>query len=85
MKNIETIENDLLIGTDVIYYPIKGDHSKFTITKIRSEPWECGDSILIKVNGIAGGVDVDHLSRCYVGLDLANGHDYSVKVDMHHV
>lgn len=48
------------IGTKVKYYPIKAIN-RFKETTIKSEPWEVGGSIVLKVEGVRGGVDIEHL------------------------
>jgi len=48
------------IGTKVKYYPIKGRDS-FKETEITSEPWEICGVTCCRVEGVRGGVDVEHL------------------------
>ena len=48
------------IGTEVKYYPISFS-SSFKETTIKSEPWEVGGSIVLRVEGVRGGVDIENL------------------------
>ena len=49
------------IGTPVRYFPIKGQ-PECRHTKTRSEAWALGHgAIVVKVEGQAGGVSIDHL------------------------
>ncbi len=49
------------IGQKVWYYPIRGESKRYA-TAVRSEPWALGHgAMVVKVNGIAGGVSVLHL------------------------
>ena len=50
------------VGTKVKYYSIAGD-TEFLETEVRSEPWDLCGTVVVKVNGIAGGVSVNHLER----------------------
>ena len=50
------------VGTPVIYHAVMGFSSKLE-TVVRSTPWALGHGdIVVKVEGITGGVSVDHLS-----------------------
>ena len=49
------------VGTACRYYPIAGD-SEHRKTTIRSEAWALGHgAAVVKVDGIRGGVDINHL------------------------
>lgn len=78
-EDIEQAAKKFPLGTRVKYYPIMG-HDNYELTSIRSEPWECCSSILIKISGIAGAVNITHLglmSETYIGMDLASGSSYT--------
>ena len=62
------------VGRDVHYFPIAGE-PEFRRTRIRSIAWPLGDgSIVVKVEGIAGGVHVDHV-RAACGVCRGSGAD----------
>lgn len=49
------------IGTKVKYYSLRGESNHIN-TVIRSDPWALGwGGIIIKVEGVNGGVSVKHL------------------------
>lgn len=49
------------IGTKVQYFPIKGD-TRHLDTETRTPAWTLGHGEpVVSVNGIAGGVSIDHL------------------------
>ncbi|MBK6942054.1 MAG: hypothetical protein IPH13_17890 [Planctomycetes bacterium] len=51
------------VGTPVRYYPV-ADRSEFIETKTRSDAWALGDgSVVVKIEGRAGGVHIDHVFR----------------------
>ncbi|PMS91897.1 hypothetical protein C1T06_22635 [Vibrio parahaemolyticus] len=78
-KDIEHATKKFPLGTRVKYYPVMG-LDNYVLTCIRSEPWEYCGSILIKISGIAGAVNITHLglmSETYIGMDLASGSSYT--------
>ncbi|HBN6266155.1 TPA: hypothetical protein L3N15_004136 [Vibrio parahaemolyticus] len=78
-KDIEHAAKKFPLGTRVKYYPIMG-LDNYVLTCIRSEPWECCGSIIIKISGRAGAVNVTHLGlmgETYIGVDLASGSSYT--------
>ena len=60
MVTIEQVQSKFPMGTKLKYYPIKGI-DKFKETFVKSEPWDLCGSIVLKVDGVRGGVDIDHL------------------------
>jgi hypothetical protein len=48
------------IGTKVKYYPIKG-RDKHLVTEVLSEPWNVCGEMCCMIEGVRGGVSVDHL------------------------
>ena len=49
------------VGERVRYYPIAGEGSS-SVTRIRSAAWTLGHgAVVVKVEGVAGGVSIDHL------------------------
>lgn len=57
-------KQQIKVGTEVIYWSVISNVRKFypKLTKITSEPWALGSGHLVcKVEGIAGGVCIDHL------------------------
>ena len=51
------------IGREVYYCPLKDGPPEATPRKVRSAPWELGHgAIVIKLEGKAGGVSIEHLS-----------------------
>lgn len=63
------------VGTPCRYYPLRGE-PEFLETKIRSEPWVLahGD-VIVKVEGKAGGVLIDHITPSPSGRALLEGND----------
>lgn len=52
------------IGTSVIYTSVKDDTSTSRTTKTRSEAWVMGGhSVMVMVEGVSGGVRVDHINK----------------------
>jgi hypothetical protein len=56
------------VGTKIRYYPIKGipeyDH-QYRESKTRSIAWTLGSGHpIVKIEGLAGGVHLDHLEIC---------------------
>jgi len=48
------------IGTKVKYYPVIG-RANFEETIVKSEPWEVCGTMCCKLEGVRGGVDINHL------------------------
>jgi hypothetical protein len=48
------------VGTKFNYYPIKGLDKKVPVES-RSQAWDMCGSVVVKVTGRTGGVDIDHL------------------------
>ena len=55
-------ENEISIGRKVRYYSIKGI-DKYIETVITSEPWGICGTMCCKVEGVRGGVSIDHLEQ----------------------
>ena len=47
-------------GTAVRYFPIRGDFDHVE-TRTRSEAWTVAGCAIVKIEGFAGGVHIDHL------------------------
>lgn len=64
MRVFKTTTDDLKIGQKVIYFEVMGDDgpkSEPIQTKITSECWEVCGSMLVKIDGKSGGVDIQHI------------------------
>ncbi|MBJ2152866.1 hypothetical protein [Paracoccus sp. IB05] len=56
------------VGSRVLYRPVMGEPEQ-EVTRVRFEPWALGHGAgVVKVEGRAGGVSVDHLT--FIGEDL---------------
>ena len=49
------------LGAVVKYFPLLRDKDTYHQCEIRSEPWFVCGTVVLKVTGIAGCVDIDHL------------------------
>lgn len=57
----DAFNDTFAIGTACRYYPVAGE-SKHRKTVTRSEAWALGHgAVVVKVDGITGGVDINHL------------------------
>ncbi|MCF7495036.1 hypothetical protein L3V35_08240 [Vibrio sp. L5-1] len=59
--NIQQAKQQVLIGTQVKYFPLIKDKAHFHIGEVRSEPWEVCGELVVNVSGKAGGLSVEHL------------------------
>lgn len=55
-------KEEIKIGKKVKYFPIFGI-DQFVETEIKSEPWDCCGSIICRVDGVSGGVDIENLEE----------------------
>jgi len=60
MKDIEQWTKENPIGKEAVYQSILGVSELKKVT-IKSEPWEVCGAWVVKVSGVSGGVDVDHI------------------------
>jgi hypothetical protein len=60
MNKSESFNKTHKVGTKFNYYPILG-RSKKEPVESRSQAWEMCGSVVVKVTGRTGGVDIDHL------------------------
>lgn len=50
------------VGTPCRYYPVLPcTEDDFVDTRIRSEPWMLGGSVVVAIEGRAGGVSIEHI------------------------
>jgi hypothetical protein len=61
LKAVVEFNKTHLIGEPCCYFPIAGDPN-FLRTITRSLAWVASDQPIVKVNGYAGGVHIDHLA-----------------------
>ena len=62
MMTSEQFNSQYPLGTKVRYEPVLGrGHSHATAT--RSQAWDMCGSVIVKVNGVSGGVDIGHLTE----------------------
>lgn len=57
-------KEQIKMGMSVIYWAIideKGKRSNPTQTTVTSEPWEVCGTWVCKIQGVSGGVDIEHL------------------------
>lgn len=54
---------EIVIGKKVIYYSILGIESTAKEVEIVSEPWDCCGSVICKVTGVTGGVNIENLAE----------------------
>lgn len=56
------IKDEIKIGKKVKYFPVLGE-DQFIESEIKSEPWDCCGTIICKVVGVSGGVNIENLEE----------------------